>query len=62
VYAGGCAMGAVTDDGHMFSWGANRHGMLALSHRNHQHFPYQKRLGTPPLARIIPRLGPGQKY
>uniref|UniRef100_A0A914HG03 Uncharacterized protein n=1 Tax=Globodera rostochiensis TaxID=31243 RepID=A0A914HG03_GLORO len=41
VYAGSCAMGAVTDDGHMFSWGANRHGLLALSHRNHQHFPYQ---------------------
>ncbi|KAL3068588.1 hypothetical protein niasHT_030879 [Heterodera trifolii] len=41
VFAGGCAMGAMTEEGHMFSWGANRHGLLALCHRKHQYFPYQ---------------------
>jgi len=41
VYAGGTMMAAVTEAGHMFTWGQNRHGNLALGHLKHQHFPYQ---------------------
>nr|CAD2159814.1 unnamed protein product [Meloidogyne enterolobii] len=41
VFAGGSCMGALTEAGHLFTWGSNKHGVLALSHRNHQYFPFQ---------------------
>ncbi|KAF7635767.1 Fe2OG dioxygenase domain-containing protein [Meloidogyne graminicola] len=41
VFAGGSCMGALTERGHLFTWGSNRHGILALCHRNHQYFPFQ---------------------
>lgn len=41
VYAGNCTMAAVTKGGHLFTWGSNRHGSLALGHLKNQYFPYQ---------------------
>ncbi|KAH7724486.1 Protein W09G3.7 a [Aphelenchoides avenae] len=41
VFAGNVIMGARTEPGHLFTWGSNRHGGLALGHENDQLFPYQ---------------------
>ncbi|KAL7079558.1 hypothetical protein ACQ4LE_001502 [Meloidogyne hapla] len=41
VFAGGSCMGALTEAGHLYTWGSNKHGVLALAHRNHQYFPFQ---------------------
>lgn len=41
IYAGNVTMAAVTEAGHLFTWGSNRHGSLALSHPKNQYFPYQ---------------------
>ncbi|CAK5109131.1 unnamed protein product [Meloidogyne enterolobii] len=38
VFAGGSCMGALTEAGHLFTWSSNKHGVLALSHRNQQYF------------------------
>uniref|UniRef100_A0A914KNG7 Uncharacterized protein n=1 Tax=Meloidogyne incognita TaxID=6306 RepID=A0A914KNG7_MELIC len=38
VFAGGSCIGALTEAGHLLTWGSTKHGVLALSHRNHQYF------------------------